>query len=141
MAAITTTNLKGAGHFRASTTSAATIDTWLLRPAWANHVHIVLSITSLTTSLALSVLEADPVRLDDTFVTLIKETAAFTGLTTSTATYVIDIGPGMTPADDVTIAAAADSYAAINVLLPDILGIRQVNTGSNVYTLSTTFRP
>jgi len=58
-------------------------------------------------------------------------------------TSVVDIGPGVTGiADDVTGGAAADSYASINCILPEILGLHVISVGdNNTYDLAVIFRP
>ena len=140
MAAITTT-AGGRVFFPGARTSAATLTDWLPVPNFARYAYIHVHITSITTSLLMEFFAIDPVTLDDSFIVKVGEHAAFTAFTTSTADYVFQIGPGITGiADDVTVAAAADSYATINALLPPVLGVRQTNTGSNVYNLTVVFR-
>lgn len=141
MAAITIANPSNGGSYTVTTTSSATVDTWLQTPKWAQFAQVWFTATAITTSTQLSVIAVDPSLLDDSNITLLKEVAAFTAITGTTNTYQIDIGPGVTGiADDSTMAAAADSYASFNCILPPFLGIRQANTGASTYRLSVVFR-
>lgn len=141
MAAITIANPTGGGSYTVTTTSAATIDTWLQIPQWCRNVQIWFTASAVTTSTQLSIIAVDPAFLDDSQITLLKEVAAFTAITATTNSYMIDVGPGVTGiADDSTMAAAADSYASFNCVVPPYLGIRQANTGSSTYRLSAIFR-
>lgn len=124
----------------AARSSATTVTDWLLVPQWARFATVFLQPTTVGTSITMSFLAVDPVALDDTYVINIAEHSAFTAIT-GTASWMWQIGPNVTGiADDVTVAAAADSYASLNALLPPILGVRQVNSGTNVYNLTVHFR-
>ena len=141
MAAISTASSPVPGAFTAAgRSSATTVTDWLLVPQWARYALVFLQPTTIGTSIAMSFLAVDPVALDDDYIINLGEHAALTAIT-STNTYVFQLGPGVTGiANDVTIAAAADSYASLNVILPPILGVRQVNTGTNVYNLTVAFK-
>ena len=142
MAAITATTVPGGFHvIRQASAQATTGQTdWLRLPQWAKYASVFLNLTAnagttpLTTP---SFLVADPVSQDDSHVINLGEHAAFTAISTA-GQYVFQLGPGVTGiADDVTNAAAADSYASLNVVLPLFLGVRILNdrtTGDETYT-------
>lgn len=147
MTAITRTAVPG-NNFKklAETIVDAEVDTyWLTRPHFARYAQIFFVVETLAgTSLQLSLLTVPPFEVDDDHVIALREAAAFAAITQADVTSVVDIGPGVTGiADDVTGGAAADSYASINTILPDILGVRvtAVGTGTNVYDLNVSFRP
>lgn len=147
MAAITLTAVSGNNFKRLAEAHAdAEVDTyWLVRPAFARYAQIFFTVETLVgTSLQLSLLTVPPYERDDDHIIALREAAAFAAITAADVTSVVDIGPGVTGiADDVTGGAAADSWASINCILPDILGVRitGVGTGANVYDLNVTFRP
>ena len=142
MAAITATTVPGGFHvIRQASAQATTGQTdWLKLPQWANYAQVFLNVTATagtTPILTPSFLVADPVSQDDSHVVNLAEHAAFTGIT-GAAQYVFQMGPGVTGiADDVTNAAAADSFVSLNVVLPLFLGVRILNdrtTGDETYT-------
>ena len=147
MAAITAT--QGPSLRRQATAQATTGQTdWLDVPKWARYVQVFLSVSATagtTPILTPSFLAADPISRDDGRVINVAEHAALTGIT-GAAEYVFEIGPGLTGiANDVTNAAAADSYVQINALLPALLGVKILNdrtTGDETYTynLSVEFK-
>lgn len=141
MAAIGVVSQASTTYRVAARTSASTVTDWIFPPYTARYATIFLQPTAVTTSIAISLLAADPVSLDDSNIINIAEHAAFTAIT-GTQSFVFEIGPGLTGiANDVTNAAAADSYVQLNAVLPALLGIRQVNTGSSTYNLTVLFRP
>jgi len=145
MAAIVVQPVKDSFFKRAEAHVDAEVDKWWLAPPkWARYAKIYFSIETLAgTSLQLALLEVPPFDRDDDHVIALREAAAFAAVTAADVTSVIDIGPGVTGiADDVTGGAAADSYASINCVLPDVLGISitGVGTGSNVYDLAVIFK-
>lgn len=141
MAAITTAASPIGSMFSATrTANAATVTDWLIVPAWAKSAFVFVNFTTVTTSTLLEFFTVDPVTMDDANIVKLAEHGALTALT-GAASVVVQIGPGTTGiADDVTIAATGDSAAALNTVLPPILGIRQTNTGASTYTLACTFR-
>jgi hypothetical protein len=141
MAAITTASSPVGGVYRVSArSSATTVTDWILVPQWARYAFVFLQPTTIGTSITMSFLAVDPVSLDDDNVINVGEHGALTAIT-GTASWAFQIGPGATGiADDSTISATADSYASLNAILPPILGVRQVNSGTNVYNLSVVFR-
>ena len=142
MAAITATTVPREFHIiRQASAQATTGQTdWLRLPQWASYASVFLNVTATagtTPILTPSFLVADPVSQDDSHVVNLAEHAAFTGIT-GAAQYVFQMGPGVTGiADDVTNAAAADSFVSLNVVLPLFLGVRILNdrtTGDETYT-------
>ena len=115
---------------------------WLRTPAWARFAQIFFVMETVGTSVQLSIRTVPPFDLDDDHIIQLREAAAFAALTSADVTSVVDIGPGVTGiADDVTGGAAADSWASINCILPDILGVAVIATGANnVYDLSVKFK-
>jgi hypothetical protein len=141
MAAITTTDAKSGVYREKAQASSGTRNAYLAVPQWARYATITITPTTIGTSITPSFLIADPNALDDSFVINFAEHAAFTAITGTNNTYVFNIGPGITGiADDVTNAAAADSVASLNGVLPEILGVRVVASGSCIYHLSVRFR-
>lgn len=126
---------------RKATAQATTGQTdWLKLPLKAKFAQVFLNITAnagTTPTTTPSFLVADPVALNDSYVINLAEHSALTAITTA-GQYVFDIGPGVTGiANDVTNAAAADSYVTLNAILPAILGIKILNdrtTGDETYT-------
>lgn len=121
---------------------------WLYPPQWAKYALVYLNVTAVagtTPILTPSFLAADPVSKDDTFVVNVAEHTALTGITAA-AQYVFQLGPGVTGiADDVTNAAAADSYVSLNVVLPMLLGVKILNDRTSAdetytYNLSIHYR-
>jgi hypothetical protein len=146
MAVITVEPLKDSFSKIAEAHSSAEVDKWWLAvPKWARYAKIHFSVETLgATSLQLSLVEVPPFDRDDDHVIALREAAAFAAITAADVTSVVDIGPGVTGiADDVTGAAAADSYASINCILPDVLGIiiTGAGVGANTYDLSVVFKP
>lgn len=141
MAAITTAASPIGSMFSATRTADATTRTdWLIVPGWAKTAFVFVNFTVVTTSTLLEFFSVDPVGMDDANIIKLAEHGALTALT-GAATVTVQIGPGVSGiADDVTIAATGDSAAAINSVLPPILGVRQTNTGASTYTLAVTFR-
>ena len=146
MAAITATS----GNFRRSGTAQATVGQvdWINVPAWAKYCQVFFSLSAVagTTPVAtLSLKNGEPVARDDGRLIALAEHAAFTGLTAA-ADLVVDIGPGITGiANDVTNSATADSYVALNAVLPQLLGVSLVLDRTDTdetytYNLSVTFR-
>lgn len=124
-----------------TTTSAATVVRYLLVPRWAKYALVTFTPTAITTSATLAFTSVDPVALDDSYVIRLAEHANLTAITGANTTTCVQIGPGVTGiADDVTNAAAADSYVSLNTLLPAVLGVSVANSGSNTYYLSVMFR-
>ena len=141
MTAITTASSPVPGTYTVSArSSATTVTDWLLVPAWARYALVFLQPTTIGTSITMSFLGTDPVALDDDYVIHLGEHGALTAIT-GTTSYMFQLGPGVTGiADDAPIAAAADSVASINAVLPPILGVRQVNSGTNVYNMTVIFK-
>jgi len=140
MAAITTSASPIGKTFRETVTSSGTTTRWLLVPGKAMYAFIVLQPTVIGTSITPSLLVVDPISLDDANIMNLAEHTAFTAIT-GTTTYTLQIGPGVSGiADDVVNAAAADSAISINTVLPPILGIRTVNSGSCTYNITVLFR-
>ena len=148
MAAISTTTY---GDFRRSGAAQATTGQtdWINVPPGATHCFVFLNITATagTTPLVdVSFLAADPVSRDDAHVIKLAEHADLTDNDGTAAQYIFQFGTGVTGiADDVTIAAGADSVASLNVVLPPLLGVKLTldrTTGDETYTynLSVTFR-
>ena len=141
MAAITTAASPiGKAYTVSARSSATTVTDWLLVPDWARFCVVFLQPTTIGTSITPSFLAVDPVSLDDGNIINIAEHAALAAIT-ATVSYIYQIGPSITGiADDVTESATADSYISLNAVLPPILGLRQVNSGTNVYNLTALFR-
>ena len=141
MAAITLSASPVGAGFRETVTSSATTTRWLAVPQWAKYALVFLQPTTVTTSITPSFLVVDPVSQDDANSADFPEHAAFTAITATTGSYVFQFGPGVTGiADDIVNSATADSYASMNVVLPPILGIRTVCSGSCTYNLTVQFR-
>jgi len=116
---------------------------WLRVPKWATYAKIYFVMEAKGgTSIQLALFEIPPVDLDDDHAIALREASAFAALTSADVTSVVDIGPGVTGiADDVTGGAAADSYASINCVLPEILGLHVISVGANnTYDLAVVFR-
>ena len=141
MTAITTASSPVPGTYTVSArSSATTVTDWLLVPAWARYALVFLQPTTIGTSITMSFLGTDPVALDDDYVINLGEHGALTAIT-ATVSYMFQLGPGVTGiADDATISATVDSVASINAVLPPILGVRQVNSGTNVYNMTVIFK-
>jgi hypothetical protein len=149
MAAITPVAVSGPGTPRFVTLRNATAQAnigqtdWLWVPPDAVYAYILFTLTAAagTTPVTnLTVKGADPVTLDDTYswhvggVTLTAQnTTATSGLL-----QVVEIGPGITQAaDDVILGATGVNHAAINAVLPTLLGLGLVfdrTTGDETYT-------
>lgn len=138
MAAITK-NQVGSGFRRAGTAQADTGQTdWIERPQWATKMVWTLDITAVagtTPILTPALLAADPITADDANVIAM---ATFTTPPTAAGTHVMEFGPGTTGiADDLALAATGDSKAAVNVDLPDLIGVQLTldrTTGNETYT-------
>ena len=141
MAAITLASSPvGATGLRETVTSSGTTTRWLQVPQWAKYAFVILQPTTIGTSITPSFLVVDPISQDDGNVMNLAEHAAFTAIT-GTTTYTFQLGPGCTGiADDVTNAGAADSAASLNTVLPPILGVRTVCSGSCTYNITVQFR-
>lgn len=135
---------------RTGTAQANTGQTdWVQVPPWATYAKVDFNLTSVgasTTPVAdLTINGSDPATLDDSTLYKLRGHTAFTPITAA-AHLVVDIGPGVTGiADEVTTAATGYSDAAINTILPALLGLKLVfdrTTGDEVYTykLSVLFR-
>ena len=143
MAAITIRNVSGFRILAEDIDDGETDKYYFRRPSWAKYCKIYLVMEALGgTSIQLSLTEVPPMDADDDHELQLREAAAFAALTSADVTSVVDIGPGVTGiADDVTGGAAADSYASINCILPDILGVKIISVGANnTYDLSVSFR-
>lgn len=146
MAAITS-NKVGTGYRRSASAQANTGQTdWIEVPKWARYADIILDITAVagtTPILTPTILAADPITKDDANVVSI---GTLTTPPTAASTHRIVIGPGVTGiADDLAMAAAADSTVSINTVLPDLLGIqltmdRTTGDETYTYTLNVSFR-
>ena len=148
MAAITATAARiGHNTIRSASAQATVGQTdWVFVPKNAKYATVFLNVTATagsTPQLTPSFLAADPVALDDGSVVNIGEHAAFTAIT-GAAQYVFELGPGVTGiANDVTNAAAADSYVALNVVLPTLMGFKLLNDradGNETYTYNLSVR-
>ena len=141
MAAITTEASPIGNHYQLNgQASSGTLTKWLLVPSFARYAFVFLNPTTVGTSVTPSFLAIDPVALDDDYVILVAEHAALTAITAA-GQYAYQIGPGVTGiANDVTQSATADSYVSLNAVLPPILGVRIVSSGSCVYNLAVHFR-
>jgi len=141
MAAITAAaSPVGSMYSVAARSSATTVTDWLLVPQWAKFAFVFLQPTTIGTSITMSFLATDPIAMDDSYVINVAEHGAIAAIT-GTASWAFQIGPGVTGiADDSTVSATADSYVSLNAILPPVLGIRQVNSGTNVYDLAVVFR-
>lgn len=150
MAAITP--IQPSGEFTLVRTGTAQANTgqtdWIQVPAWAQFAKVDFNLTAVagTTPLAdLTINGSDPATNDDTYIYKLRGHAAFTQIT-GAAHLVVDLGPGVLGiADDVTTAATGYSDAAINTVLPALLGLRLVfdrTSGDETYTykLSVLFR-
>ena len=128
MAAITTFDEKGMGGLWLLKNASAQADTgqtrWLKTPPWAMSLQLFLNITAVagTTPIATPVLlAADPVSRDDGDAPIL---ATFTTPPTDVGTHIISVGPGVSPADDLAMAATGDSFSSFNFALPPLLGVR-----------------
>ena len=151
MAAITlSSSATATGLRRSATAQANTGQTdWLRVPSWAKYLDLILSLTAVagTTPIAdPSLLAADPITMDDANALVI---AAFTTPPTTAGVVArVVLGPGLEGsggAADLALAAAADSTAFVNTILPAVLGVRLTldrTTGDETYTydLTATFR-
>ena len=151
MAAITVSSAANSrGLRRSGSAQANTGQTdWIDVPQWAKYLDLILSLTAVagTTPIAdPSLLAADPITRDDSNALVI---AAFTTPPTTAGVVArVVVGPGLEGtggAADLALAAAADSTAFVNTLLPALLGIRLTldrTTGDETYTydLTATFR-
>lgn len=122
---------------------------WFDVPAKARYCTVFFSLTAVagtTPTTTLSILAASPAVRDDGQIINVAEHAGLTAMT-GAAQLVIDIGPGVTGiANDVTNAAAADSYVSLNVVLPELMGFKVLNDRADAdetysYNLSVRFRP
>jgi hypothetical protein len=127
---------------RQGTAQATTGQTdWIRVPSGAQFAKVDFNLTSVgastTPTADLTINSTDPVLLDDTYIYKLRGHTAFTTITAA-AHLVVDIGPGVTGiADDVTTAATGYSDAAINTVLPSVLGLKLVfdrGSGDEVYT-------
>ncbi len=144
MAAITTTAIGSSFRIVGEDIDNGEVDSyWFVIPQWAKYAKIYFVMEVVGTSVQLSLHEIPPFDRDDDHAILLREAPAFAALTSADVTSVVDIGPGVTGiADDVTGAAAADSYASINCILPDILGVKVTAVGANnTYDLAVLLRP
>jgi hypothetical protein len=123
---------------------------WVPRSAMYAYVLFTLSAAAGTTPVTnLTVKGADPVSLDDTFSWHVGGTTLTAQNTTATSglLQVVEIGPGITQAaDDVILGATGVNHAAINAVLPTLMGLGLVfdrTTGDETYTykLSVQFAP
>ena len=133
---------------RTATAQATTGQTdYIYVPRAARYCKVHLNLTASagnTPQLDLTLFEVDPISVDDTYnmhlggITLVDQNA-------TAARYVIDIGPGVTGiADDVTLAATGNVRAAINTILPTIMGLtvtldRTSADETYTYTLAVQF--
>jgi hypothetical protein len=153
MAAVTAA--PSAGEFyiiRTATAQATTGQTdWFSCPQWANFCSIDFNLTAVAGTSPLvtviNILSLDLVARDDTYAYNIAQHADLATVDlTAAAQLVVDIGPGVTGiADDVTVAATGFSRAALNTILPAIVGVQLTfdrTTGDETYTynLSAKFR-
>lgn len=117
---------------------------WIAVPPWALFAEVLLNITAVagTTPIATpAFLAANPATLDDGDAVQIH--ADITTPPTAASFHRIVIGPGVGGSDDVALAAAADSEAEINAVLPSILGVRLTldrGTGDETYTYTLAVR-
>ena len=145
MAAITTTT--ALGDFTVVKTGTAQADTgqtiWCVVPAWPAFATVYFSLTAsagTTPVTNLTVLEADPLVKDDTYAGHIGGVTLTAQNTTGTdsITQIVHIGPGVTGiADDVILGATGVNRAAINTILPKLMGLGLVfdrTTGNETYT-------
>ena len=144
MAAIATTNVGRVFSLRNEDIDDGETDKhWLKVPLWARYATIWFVQETDGGSVQLALHTVPPLDRDDDHEMLFAEKAAFTAITAADVTHQIDIGPGVTGiADEVTVSATADSYASINAVLPDILGLWVIAVGANNgYDLDVVFRP
>lgn len=138
------------GGLRRSATAQATVGQtdWLNVPSAARYCQVWFSLSAVagtSPTATLSLLAAEPIARDDARIINLGEHAGLTAMT-GAADLVVDIGPGVTGiANDVTNAAAADSWVSLNVNLPGLLGVKLVldrADGDETYTynLSALFR-
>lgn len=154
MAAITPVASQGGALalLRTGTAQANTGQTdWIAVPHWAHYATVDFNLTAVagTTPLVTNIFVrgVDPVTLNDTYQYAIAEHAdlATTDMTAA-AHLVVDIGPGVTGiADDVTQAATGFSRAALNAVLPTMLGVtltfdRADGNETYTYTVSVHFK-
>lgn len=137
---------------RTGTAQANTGQTdWVTVPDWAKFATVDFNLTAVAgTSPLVTVvrlLGVDPVTRDDAYQYNIAEHVDLATIDyTGAAHLVVDIGPGITGiADEVTQAATGFSRAAINAILPSILGIlltfdRTTGDETYTYTLSVRFK-
>jgi hypothetical protein len=138
---------------------------WIKVPTWATYCRVTIDLTAmagtspthtptlLTPSDAakphlsdnVSVVAGTDVPPTDSVVIPLGGTALTSGYTAA-GTSVISIGPGVTGiANDVALGTTGVNAAAINDVLPDIIGIKVLNTRTNgnetyTYTVDVLFR-
>lgn len=148
MAAITTiiTGPQSTKRVRtAAAVGAATRTDWVATPSWARYLSVYFTVTVVTTSAQLLLLNVDPIALNDS-TTVDMANVNTTGTTsvalTAAAMLVVNVGPGVTGiANAVTNSATANSQSFINMDLPAVIGMSVVTIGASTsYTVTAEYR-
>jgi hypothetical protein len=147
MAAISPISIKSALTTLRNAAAQANIGQtdWLWVPHWARFATVYFALTAAagTTPVTnLTVLEADPVTLDDAYAGHIGGTTLTAQNTTATSglLQIVHIGPAVAPnaaTDDLALGATGINRAAINTMLPVVMGLGLVfdrTTGDETYT-------
>jgi hypothetical protein len=137
---------------RTGTAQATTGQTdWFLVPQWATYATVDFNLTAVAgnTPLVTNIFirGLDLTTRDDSFQFALAEHADLATVDMTAASHlVVNIGPGVTGiADDVTQAATGFSRAALNTVLPPVMGVtltfdRTTGDETYTYTLSVHFR-